>query len=105
MPKVTALDFPAVNNIAGNLETAIAEFATALAEMKRVAAELDGCWSDDEAGKAFAASYLANAEKTLANGDLTVESVTLLATNLRKVAEMFSELDADSGGVLILKDS
>lgn len=104
MSKITSLNIPAVNTIASDLDAAVAQFAAALAEMKRIAAELHGCWGDDEAGRNFAESYLQNAEDTLSNGTITVETVTELAGSLRKIAQMFSELDSESGGVLTLVD-
>jgi uncharacterized protein YukE len=105
MSKITRVDIPSVTTTLGNLDGITDRFETAVATMKRVASELDGCWGDDEFGQKFAANYLKYADETLDNSDITVGTLRDLETNLRQIVKMFQELDSESGGVLELIDT
>ena len=104
MSRITRVDIPAVGGALDNLDAIGDRFETAVAELKRVAAELHGCWGDDEFGKRFAENYLPYAEETLDNADLTVTNLRDMETNLREIVKLFQEADAVSGEGLELTD-
>jgi uncharacterized protein YukE len=104
MSRITRVDIPAADAAMNNLGGITERFEDAIAAMKCIAAELDGCWGDDKFGQKFAANYLGGADELLAGADESATALKELEAQLRKIAGMFQALDEDSGGVLELTD-
>ncbi len=104
MSEITRVDIPEVNAASKNLDVISDQLEDAVASLKRRLAVVDGCWGDDEAGKAFAKNYLPNAEETLKNSNLTVESLASVAENLRTITTEFAKLDQYGADKLVFED-
>ena len=104
MSKITHIDIPSADRAATTLSKLVEDYAQAVHQIKRVAAELHGCWGDDDIGHSFAASYVGQAEEVLTGSVQSVESLREVEKYLREAIRMFQELDSGSGKYLEFKD-
>jgi uncharacterized protein YukE len=104
MSKITHIDIPSAERAAGELSDVIGKFSKALGEIKRVAADLHGCWGNDESGEAFAAGYVTNAEEVLESSDITEASLRQVEEALRNALRLFQEVDAQGARHLEFQD-
>lgn len=104
MSRITHIDIPSADSAITSLANLVTEFEQAVGEIKRVAADLHGCWGNDDTGKAFAANYVDQAEQVLQGSGDSVASLRQVEQYLRDAVRQFQELDGSSGQFLEYKD-
>ncbi len=104
MSRITHIDIPSANNAANNLSKLVADYAQAVTQIRRIAADLHGCWGNDDMGRSFAATYVDQAERVLTGSVQSVDSLREVEKYLRESIRMFQDLDAGSGNYLEFQD-
>ena len=104
MSRITRIDIPSAEGTINDLDALLDDFADAVAEIKREAARLDGCWGNDDGGRAFAGTYVDKAAELLAGSAGSVADLRKVEDFLRGAVRMFQQLDTDAGEVLEFED-
>lgn len=71
------------------------QFKSALADLTGVLKAHEGCWGEDQIGKAFERKYQGPADDVKEYAADTDETVSKLPGILKKAAESFQQVDAD----------
>ncbi|MGJ7908122.1 hypothetical protein ACOQFL_16780 [Actinopolyspora sp. H202] len=101
MTSETYLDVPGTENAGRRLSQAVEEFKGSLQSLNYELERDHGCWSDDEIGKQFEASYLEEANKTRESLRQLKEYLTEFAdVGLPNVVSNIQELDSSYGDVM-----
>ncbi|MFC3456259.1 hypothetical protein [Amycolatopsis speibonae] len=90
------LDVEALEQVALKLGGAEECFAAALGELNVQLAGADGCWGDDEIGKAFEKKYCGSAEQSQVSAVELGEVTARVPSVLRTAAERFIDVDQAS---------
>ncbi|MEV0131134.1 hypothetical protein AB0H83_22045 [Dactylosporangium sp. NPDC050688] len=104
MSRITHIDIPSADNAINNLGKLVADYQQAVAQIRRIASDLHGCWGNDDMGNAFAASYVDPAADVLAGSEQSVASLREVEKYLREAVRRFQELDEGSGRYLEFQD-
>jgi hypothetical protein len=102
--KITHIDIPSAERAVNDLGAVVADYEKALAQIKRLASDLSGCWGNDATGQSFAASYVDQAAVVLSGSEASVESLRQVKGYLSDAVRRFRELDEGSGRYLEFRD-
>ena len=100
MGATTEIDVPGTQRVADRVESAAETYSAALTALHSVLDQHDGCWSDDEMGKAFAKNYVDTAKQALDDGKTAADTGTTMATDLRTAATQLSNQDEDNAAIV-----
>jgi uncharacterized protein YukE len=96
MGATTEIDVPGTQRVADRVESAAGIYSAALTALHAVLDQHDGCWSDDEMGKAFAKNYVDTAKQALDDAKTAADTGNTLASGLRTDATELSDQDANN---------
>jgi uncharacterized protein YukE len=89
----TKIDLDGVRREATSMQGVSDRLNSAFNDLKATLTARDGCWGDDEFGRAFAKGYVDPAKQCLENIEATTKNVHQVAENLREVPRYFEEAD------------
>jgi hypothetical protein len=87
------LDEPAFEGVADNILVSGTNLGTAYGKLNDVLLATQGCWGDDDIGKAFEKNYWENAEEVRVGMANAGEGLVETSKNVRKKAEVLADLD------------
>jgi hypothetical protein len=87
------LDEPAFDGVTDDMLVTGSNLTTAHGKLNRVLLATQGCWGDDDIGKAFEGKYWENAEKVRTGMDGAGEGIVETSKSARKTARDLSSVD------------
>jgi hypothetical protein len=90
------LDEPAFEGVTDNILVTGTNLNTAYGKLNGVLLSTQGCWGDDDIGKAFEGNYWENAEKVRTGMDGAGDGIVETSKNARKSAQYLSTLDEEN---------
>ncbi|TDV42172.1 hypothetical protein [Actinophytocola oryzae] len=90
------LDEPALDSVADGILVTGTNFTSAYKDLDGVLTATQGCWGDDEIGKAFEKNYWENGEKVWTGTEGAGEGLTETSKNMKKSAANLSSVDEET---------
>jgi len=104
MSRITHIDVQNALAEIKNLANVVDNYDDAVAKIKRITADLHGCWGDDENGQAFAENYVEEEKEVLTTSQDVVTLLRRYVEFLEDVVDKFQELDTTAGQYLEFQD-
>jgi hypothetical protein len=90
------LDEPALDGVADGVLVTGTNFTTAHTKLNDTLLATQGCWGDDDIGKAFEGNYWENAEKVRTGTEGAGEGLVGTSKNMKKSAANLASVDEET---------